>query len=314
MKAVMKAVMSVINLLSRIRVYLIIAILLLAFVNYSQLEQSSQPEEQNTGAYSQFEFLQAVYKGDLARVEALLSSGCSPNTRQIETPITHSAGDTALVIAAFRNHTQVAELLIRSGADVNEGGYIGRTPLLKANSLAMTDILIRAGADVNKSDQTGRTPLMVAGLEEAKLLLGIGVDVNAKDSYGVSALMYAAQAGDCETVKLLISHGADINATSKDGWTALISAASFQDPCTAEALSSSGADPNSQTAEGDTALMHAAMRNCPETARVLLRYGADDKLRADDGSTALSIAESKNRRYGTFNKVISLLRGTGAKR
>jgi ankyrin repeat protein len=240
----MNAIAKIFNHLSQIKIYLILAILLLAFVKYSLPTRPSAPEEPHIDPYSQFEFLQAVYKGDVARVEELLSSGVSPNTRQRETPITHSAGDTALIVATYMNHMQIAELLIRAGADVNEGGHIGRTPLLKTDDLRLTELLIMAGADVNKSDETGRTPLMVAGMEEAKLLIDSGADVNAKDNYGMSALMYAGERGDCETTELLLAHGADIHARSTDGWTVLMSAVrGGRSRCCVERLLMSGPTP-----------------------------------------------------------------------
>jgi len=59
----------------------------------------------------------------------------------------------------------------------------------------VTNILIKAGADVNAKDQNGITPLQIAIIESkfeiAKLLVEAGADVNAKDQNGITPLNIA---------------------------------------------------------------------------------------------------------------------------
>ena len=64
---------------------------------------------------------------------------------------------------AIRNeHTEIAELLIAKGTDVNAKSNRGYTPLHEACKNEKTEILellIAKGADVNAKDDDGDTPL-----------------------------------------------------------------------------------------------------------------------------------------------------------
>ncbi|MDQ7826019.1 MAG: ankyrin repeat domain-containing protein [Candidatus Eremiobacteraeota bacterium] len=69
---------------------------------------------------------------------------------------------TILHWAVKENFTDVAELLISRGADVNALTINGVSPLhwaCEGNSLEMVDLLIRKGARLNARDRCGRTPL-----------------------------------------------------------------------------------------------------------------------------------------------------------
>ena len=65
-------------------------------------------------------------------------------------------------IAANKSHKETIELLIAKGADVNEKGKYGRTPLHEAATYGhkeVAELLIAEGADVNAKDKWGMTPL-----------------------------------------------------------------------------------------------------------------------------------------------------------
>jgi hypothetical protein len=73
-----------------------------------------------------------------------------------------SASCTPLLRAAENGHTEVAELLIAAGADVNVKGVMDYTPLrLTANYgyKETSELLIAKGADVNAVSVEGETPL-----------------------------------------------------------------------------------------------------------------------------------------------------------
>ena len=92
-----------------------------------------------------------------------------------------SDGLTALQQAARFGHTDVVELLIRSGANVNAEFKDGRTPLYSAARFGRKDIV--------------------------EILIRNGANVNAEAS-GRSALMAARQEGRSEVVELLVKYGA----------------------------------------------------------------------------------------------------------
>lgn len=90
----------------------------------------------------------------------------------------------------------------------------------------IAEILITHGADVNKKTNKGMTPLMIAS--EAgntlivKQLIAAKADIEAKDKKGMTALMIASQEGKAPIVEMLLSAKANAHATNNDGCTALM--------------------------------------------------------------------------------------------
>ena len=134
----------------------------------------------------------------------------------------------ALHWAAHWDDVDVADMLIRAGAQVNATNDYGVAPLVLAatnGSRAMVERLLSAGADPNTADNNGATALMFAvrtgKIEVVEALLAAsGVDVDAKDVvHGQTALMWAASEGHFEVERLLIGAGADVGARSKSGYT-----------------------------------------------------------------------------------------------
>jgi cytohesin len=130
---------------------------------------------------------EAVNRGDLAGVQAELDKGANVNAKMWRRTPLHSA--------TAGGHTEIAELLIDNGADVNANEDYGWTPLHNAAS--------------------------EGHMEVAELLIAKGADVNAKNNYGDNPLHGAAEQGHKEIVELLIAEGADVNAKSEGGSTPL---------------------------------------------------------------------------------------------
>ena len=135
----------------------------------------------------------------------------------------------------FENFEEVKQLI--ENADNNEIDCIdedGSTTLIYTARNGYTEIvelLIAAGANVNTAEVDGTTALIWVAYQGhtkiARLLVFAGADVNAKEEEdGWTALIWAAYQGHTEIAELLIVAGADINAAEKDNWTALIFAAS----------------------------------------------------------------------------------------
>jgi len=97
----------------------------------------------------------------------------------------------ALFMAVFNNSPQMAEALIRKGADAGERDITGETALHRAALLgfdAVAEALLKNGAPIDTLNKLGFTPLMLAALsgyvEVVRLLLEYGADPSFPDADG----------------------------------------------------------------------------------------------------------------------------------
>ena len=116
--------------------------------------------------------------------------------------------------------------LITQGADVNEPGIDGYTPLHLASEygkLEIVKVLLAAGAEVNNTNDYGVAPLHLASnqgyFEIVKDLLAAGAEVNSNktDNDGNTPLHLASGNGHLEIVKVLILAKADVRIKNKYG-------------------------------------------------------------------------------------------------
>jgi ankyrin repeat protein len=116
----------------------------------------------------------AAHEGHKEIVELLIANGADVNLRSGMVVKTKDGSDgeqmaqemmnnrTPLDMAIRKEHTEIAELLIAKGTDVNAKSNRGYTPLHEASKNEKTEILellIANGADVNAKDDDGDTPL-----------------------------------------------------------------------------------------------------------------------------------------------------------
>ena len=124
------------------------------------------------------------------------------------------SGVTPLMEAVQGGHREVAELLIKRGADVNaEGAYWSRSPLdyaVSNNQKDMVLLLLDHGAEVDHVShfvESEDTPLTAAAhsgqLEIVKLLVVHGADVHFRDKNGHDARYRAEFNGHRDVVKFL---------------------------------------------------------------------------------------------------------------
>jgi uncharacterized protein len=123
-----------------------------------------------------------------------------------------SDGWTYLHRAAQFGRKDIAELLLRFGADVNSRAHNGlaNTPILCAvigHHADLVKFLIAHGADVNVPNSAGATPLHKAAVggdcHIMELLLASGARVDARNSGGQSPLMHAQHLGHADAAALL---------------------------------------------------------------------------------------------------------------
>ena len=159
------------------------------------------------------EAMQALYAGDRARGESLLTPG----------------QETVFEAAAFGRTARLDELLSEQPELARSWSEEGFTPLhlaCFAGSAEATRLLVESGADreaLSTASFAKVRPLGTAAFardhESALVLLEAGVDPNGPGEGDFTPLHTAAQNGDTELVRLLLEHGADAGATASDGRT-----------------------------------------------------------------------------------------------
>lgn len=135
-------------------------------------------------------------------------------------------------------------------------------------------------------------------LEAVRSLIASGEDVNAPHGDGMTALHWAASAGDEEMTALLVYAGANLEAGTRIGsYVPLHLAAKAGSQPVVAALLEAGANPRPATTTTGAQPIHlAAESGNPDVIRTLAQHGADVDAREESwGHTPLVFAASQNR-------------------
>jgi ankyrin repeat protein len=229
--------------------------------------------------------------------------------------------DSTLADAVEARDDSAFRTLLRRASNVNEAQVDGMTALhwaAKHDDLEIADRLLRAGADFGVINRMGVRPIQLATVNGSaamiERLLEAGEDPNAVLTPTFeNVLMLTAHTGNAEAVQLLIDHGADVNSTQARDFTALMFAAAEGHADVIEVLLANGADPGMQTiasekrerrpAGGMTPLIFAARQGHIEAVRALVDGGANVDRVGADGTNALLIAVI-NGRYDVANMLL----------
>jgi len=241
-------------------VWLLIAPVSISRANIQQKDKNMEPKDA---------FIEAITKGDAAKINDLLKSDPSLNRT------TDKNGVSAILLATYYSRKDIVEALLKTGMDLDifEASAAGQTDrvreLLKQNHELVNqfapdgfypiglatffghkdtvELLIANGADVRTAAKNAMkvTSLHAAAagkwIDIAKILLEHGADPNARQMSGYVPLHEIAGQGSIEFAKLLLDNGADINAKSDDGKTALAMAIELKRPEVEAFLRSRGA-------------------------------------------------------------------------
>lgn len=121
--------------------------------------------------------MRAIERNDMVQVKALIAGKIDPNLRKDS-----RASPTFMTFAASQDRTEILQLLLGAGADVDSVDGDMQTPLMQASSRGH----VRA----------------------VKLLLASGARLNEVSRWGGTALTQAREAGHGRVAKLLIKAGA----------------------------------------------------------------------------------------------------------
>ena len=139
---------------------------------------------------------------------------------------------------------------------------------------------------------------MDGDIEAVRALLTEGADVNAPQGDGMTALHWAAEAGDVEMVGMLLYAGANLQGVTRLGdYTPLHLASKAGKDRVVARLLEAGADPSAYTTTGDVTPLHfAAASGSVPTVEALLDHGADvDVTESVRGQSPLMLAAGRNR-------------------
>lgn len=212
-------------------------------------------------------------------------------------------GHTALFSAALNGHKEIAELLIKNGANINVQSGLGTTSLmaaLKKGHDKVVDVIFQYGANLDIKDNNGNTALFFAARANKKhyidFFLEKGISLESKDKNDETVLIVAARTCNAEMVEYLVTKGSNINYQDRSGYTALMWSAFNGKYKTVEFLINNGADLNLVNYKGWTALMLAArpisrtIKGNGNTETVELLINTDQTIKNNEGHTALDIA------------------------
>lgn len=106
--------------------------------------------------------LEALEAGDVSALKRLIEEGINVNVIR--------NGVTPLMLAASKGHTEIAEVLLQAGVNINEKSDDGWTALHKAAfdqaETGIVDLLMQSGIDVEAKNKSDKTSLQLA--EEKK--------------------------------------------------------------------------------------------------------------------------------------------------
>ena len=180
----------------------------------------------HAGAYD--DFFKALQLDLAQSVKTLLGRGFDPNT------VDAANGDPGLVYAV-RNESPNATLMLLTSPQINLEARArnGDTALMLAaykEDVATVAALLRKGAEPNRPGWTALHYAAAAGNSEiVQMLLEKSAYIDAESPNRTTPLMMAARNGKTSVVELLIQRGADQNVKNDQGMSARDFAAKFAD-------------------------------------------------------------------------------------
>ena len=223
-------------------------------------------------------------------------------------------GQTPLYAACIGTHSEVIDLLINSGCDINHKDNEGKTPLHiafenHASDLAET-LITQFNANIEIRDINNWTPLHTAidrgyfiySQQLSQMLLqDVGSDVSWIQLH---AACYNADTRDVQT---LLDINTDVNHASSAGHTPLHIAVAKCNIDLVTLLLDHNADANTMTSNRQTPL-HIAVDKGEETIiQKLLASKADPNLKDVVGNTSLHLAvQTRDTKPGFFKAEVSL--------
>jgi hypothetical protein len=165
-----------------------------------------------------------------AYMEAIVEAGKNGDLQTVKTILaqdstrlnaTDQDNYTSLHWACMRARWDVAEFLIKKGADLNVAGGDGGTPInwvVHHDNVEIVNLMVEKGAKLNIRNQWGMTELHTAiwrgCINVVEYLLDHGSDPTIKTNEGWTAMHYAFRSGHDNVIEMLKERG--LSMTEKD--------------------------------------------------------------------------------------------------
>ena len=134
----------------------------------------------------------AAQNGDMALVRTMVDAGADVN-------LTTLGGESAIGMASYFDNYDLADYLLKKGADPNVVAHGGITPLSVAENAKMIELLLRHGADPNIPDNDGDLPIIARidnyDRDSIKALVHAGTNLDHRNKMGISARQHLARSG-----------------------------------------------------------------------------------------------------------------------
>ncbi len=260
----------------------------------------------------------AVLSQDISKIMSLLAQNVDLEVKNLD-------GETALHIAAREGYSNIVNILLKCGSQVNtqdDSGYepTGYTPLHEAAKFGHVDILnilLEYGADVNLRTVNLRSPLYLAvynnnveiidvlskplfeAVEEGKsdqiqILEDDILSVDLKNDEGMRLIAIAAEKGHVDIVKFLLDNGARLDSVDMWGWSPLHSAVIGGNLEMVKLFIEYGLEVDENDYEFMTPLHYACLEGNKEIVQILLEHGADRYAVNDEGRTSFDMVKEAN--------------------
>ena len=244
--------------------------------------------------------LRTIRKNDVAKVNALLADGVSPDGSSERAPLQLAvwlgrreiiqlliqynvqspsnpgadSDDDELLIAAGRGHVEILKMLIEYRKKLGYKGtawpsHRGDEPIHRAATwgrLECLQLLVQEGATINLENSHWETPL-----------------------HRAAGLPTGAQNG-LPMLRFLLASGANVNALTNTGDTPILTAARVGNEAAVEELLKSSPDLHQKGQFGETVLLVAISSRPLRTVRMLVAAGAGIHCRTKSNASVLHLA------------------------
>ncbi len=261
------------------------------------------------GEWERTPLILASHMGQADIVGLMLQRGANANARDRTDNVPEARGNTALIMAAQRDHTEVIRVLLTQGKGITVDAQTkdGETPLslvVAAEDLEAVKLLHSRGAKINHQNNMGASMLLGTvphkKFEVLEYLIANGADINMSDNHGQSPLMQAIPSSakepkkTCNWVEKFLTYKPKLDfmqLKGDGGFSAMHLAARFGFVDIARLLLDNGATLDIRSLlTGGTPLHTAASANQIDFAKMLIKRKANLEIVDKLGSTPLLTA------------------------